>query len=92
MSSGGDGQIFSNISATTAAFKLNGGTYGVAAVGTWGGGSATLQTLGPDGTTWLTAATAFSANGYETAILSPGQYRFAVATATAVYVSIARVN
>jgi hypothetical protein len=42
-------------------------------------GTVTLQALGPDGSTWLTAATAFAANGTETADLCPGQYRVALA-------------
>jgi hypothetical protein len=39
--------VFSNISSTPAAFNLRGGSYGVTALGTWGGGSATLQRLAP---------------------------------------------
>ncbi len=91
MSNGRDGKIFSNISATTAAFKLDGGLYGVSVIAT-GFGTVTLQALGPDGATWLTPLTAFSANGFATAYLAPGQYRFAIASATAVYASIASVN
>lgn len=86
-----EGQLFSNISATTASFPLKGGKYGHAAVATWGGGSVTLQVLAPDGTTWLTAATAFSANGFAVIDIPPGEYRYAVATATAVHASIQRV-
>ena len=48
---------FSNISATTAAFELRGGVYTIDALFT-GAGSVTLQRLGPDGSTYLTAATA----------------------------------
>lgn len=81
----------SNISATTAAFSLRGGKYMLAASATWGGGTATLEVLGPDGTTWLTAATAISANGVATADLAPGSYRWAIATATAVYLSVTSV-
>lgn len=81
---------FANISATTAPFALIGGMYGVAAVATWGGGSATFEQLGPDGTTWLTVFS-FTANDGETYYLTPGSYRFEVATATAVYLSVTRV-
>lgn len=93
MSNVTDGKAFSNISATTAAFNLKGGKYAVAAVATWGGGSAKLQTLGPDGTTWLSVASAsdFTANGYATVDLPAGQYRFTIATASAIYASIAGV-
>jgi hypothetical protein len=87
----GDAQHFSNISANTSAFTLAGGKYGVSYSATWGGGSVTLQALGPDGSTYLTAATAFSANGYSTVDLAPGQYRFAVTTATAIYLAVARI-
>lgn len=86
-----EGYAASNISSTTATFRLVGGLYGIDYVATWGGGSVTLQKLAGDGTTYVTAATAFSANGYATAYLAPGVYRLAVATASAVYVVIDRV-
>lgn len=70
--------VFSNISATTAAFILGGGTYGFTVVGATFG-TVTLQVLGYDGTTWLTAATAVAANGYATANLVAGKYRLAIA-------------
>lgn len=93
MASGAEGQLFSNISATTAAFRLLGGKYAVAAVATFGGGSVKLQTLGPDGSTWLSvaAATDLSAAGYGLVDLPAGQYRFTIATATAVYASVTRI-
>lgn len=93
MASAVDGQLFSNISANTAAFTLKGGYYMVAAVATWGGGNAELQALGPDQSTWLSAPTALklSANGMIAGYLPPGQYRFTITTATAVYCSVAGV-
>jgi hypothetical protein len=36
----------------------------------------------PDGSTYVTCLTAFSANGYATVELPPGQYQLAVASAT----------
>jgi hypothetical protein len=42
-------------------------------------GTVTLQTLAADGSTWLTAMTAFAANGYESADLPSGTYRVALA-------------
>jgi hypothetical protein len=39
----------------------------------------TLQTLAADATTWLTALTAFAADGFAVVDLPPGQYRVAVA-------------
>lgn len=86
-----ESERFSNIAATTAAFTLKGGRYGIAAVATWGGGTIELQTLGPDGSTYLSTGTQFSANGYKTVDLPPGQYKFVVATATAAFVSVSSV-
>jgi hypothetical protein len=80
---------FSNISSTPAPFNLRGGPYGVTAhTTTWGGGSATLQRLSPDGSTYVTVLTAFSADGYASANLPSGTYQLAIATATALYVDV----
>jgi hypothetical protein len=68
-----------------------GGKYMLAATATWNAGNVTLQTLAPDGSTWVPAASALTADGSTTPYLPPGQYRFAITSATAVYVSIARV-
>jgi hypothetical protein len=75
----GDSQSFSNIAATTSAFQLKGGTYTIDVVATFGGGSVTLQRLGPDASTYLTAAAAFSANGTANATLPQGTYKVAIA-------------
>lgn len=93
MSTATDGALFSNISANTAAFHLRGGKYAAAAVATFGGGSVKLQALGPDGSTYLSVSstTDFTAAGYGVVDLPAGQYRFTVATATAVYASVYRV-
>jgi hypothetical protein len=65
----------------------------VAVVATFGGGNVELQALGPDASTWLSAPTALklTTNGTIAGYLPPGQYRFAVTTATAVFASIAGV-
>lgn len=74
----GDGFRESNISATGAAHALTGGLYGVTVhASTFG--TVTLQILAADGSTWLTAATAFAADGFATAYLPPGNYRVALA-------------
>jgi len=88
-----ESKSFTNISASTAAFFLNGGDYLVEAVATWGGGNVELQALGPDGSTYLSLPTALklTANGSISGYLTPGQYRFTVTTATAVYCSVARI-
>lgn len=69
---------FSNISATPAAFHLVAGKYAIA-VKASAYGTVTLKILGPDGTTYLTAATAFSADGIETVDLPDGTYEIVIA-------------
>jgi hypothetical protein len=86
-----DGNTLSNASSNSATFQLLGGLYGITATATWSSGSVTLEMLGPDGSTFVTAATAFSANGYETAYLPPGTYKWVIATATAVYARVTRI-
>ena len=88
---------FLNIAATTAAFALKGGLYTLMALATWGGGSAALQILGPDNSTYMTvndvygAPVSFTANGQTTAALPPGQYKWTIATATAIYLIAASI-
>lgn len=93
MATATEAKSFTGLSSSTAVFGLRGGKYAVAAVATWGGGSAKLQTVGPDGTTTLSvnSATDFSANGYAVVDLPPGQYQFVIATATAVAASVCRI-
>lgn len=73
------------------AFRLSGGRYHVAALGTWGGGSATLEMLGPDGSTWLTVGTAVTANGTQVVEVPQNSFRWTIATATAVAVAVTRI-
>ncbi len=87
-----DGKSFLNISATTGQFYLEGGEYGAVYMASWGsGGSVTLQILGPDGSTWIAVTAAWLANGTAVLALPPGNYRFAITTATGVYVNLARI-
>lgn len=85
-----DGQGFSNISASTSAFKLKGGAYGVAVSATFGGGSVKLQRLALDGSTYvsMSSSTDFTAAGGALVNLPTGSYRFTIATATAVYAEV----
>lgn len=76
---------FSNISATTAAFVLRGGTYGLTCHATWGGGNVTLQRLATDGSSWVPVMSQMTADAYASASLPSGSYRLAVTTATGVY-------
>jgi len=52
-----------------------------------------LQMLGPDGSTYVSVASAtdFTAASYTTVNIPAGQYRFTIATATAVYAEVIRV-
>lgn len=83
---------FSNISATTGTFTLAGGWYAITAIATWSSGSATLERLAADGTTFVTAATAISANGMSVVQLPPGVYKIVIASASAVYIDITAIN
>jgi predicted phage tail protein len=83
-----DSQTFTNISADTEVFNLAGGKYGMSVVATWKSGSVTMQILAADESTWLAVAIPFTADGFQTADLPPGQYRFQVTNATAAYVTI----
>jgi hypothetical protein len=87
----GEAKKFSNVSATSAAFPLQGGTYQVAVVATFGGGSVGLQMLGPDGSTWLAVHAALTAAGAAVVDIPQGQFRLAITTATAVYASVISV-
>jgi hypothetical protein len=87
-----DSKLFSNISATTAAFTLKGGYYMVAAV--FAGTSVELQALGPDQATFLSLPTAakLTASGMiSAAYLPPGQYRFTLTSVTSADCSVAGV-
>ncbi len=88
MSNGWDSKTFSNISASTGAFRLAGGKYLLTCSATFNSGSVTFEALAADGSTWLTVGTAFSAAGTQVVDVGPGQYQFAIASATAVYASV----
>jgi hypothetical protein len=65
--------------------------YGVTVTATFGGGSVALQRLAADGSTFVTCLTAFTAAGYASVNLPIGTYKFAVTTATGVYVDATSV-
>lgn len=83
-------QKFSNISATTSVFTVEGGMYGIDVTATWGGGTVKLQKLAADGTTYITVST-YSADTYENQTLAPGTYKFTVATASAIYIRMTAI-
>ena len=86
-----ENHVISNSSGTSQPFYLRGGAYGMDVTATFGGGSVTLQKLAADGTTYVTCLTAFTSAGYATANLPQGDYRVAIATATAVYARITAI-
>lgn len=77
----------------SAAVKVTGGAYAFDVTATFGGGTVTLQRLGPDGSTYLTADSAGAVTSAVGVVLAlpPGDYRINSATATAVYASLTRV-
>lgn len=77
----------SNISATAAAFVVRGGNYGMTVNATFGGGTVKLQKLSIDASTYVDVLS-FTAAGHQNANLPSGSYRFAVTTATAVYIDL----
>lgn len=89
-----EGVSFSNISATTAAFSLLGGKYGVTIKGTIAAGSIALQIQMGDGTfADVSAATKISATGttYAAEDLPAGSYQFALTGASATYITMSRI-
>ena len=68
---------------TSPVFVLKGGLYEFAAVSaSWSGGSAVLNQLGPDGSTYLSITTPITANGGALYYLPPGDYEIVFTTAT----------
>ena len=92
MTTPNDQAQFSNVSATPAVFVLVGGQYGITCSATFGGGSATLQVLSLDGSTWISVLPAFTSSGFANIDLPPGQYRVLIATATAVYFTVSKIR
>jgi hypothetical protein len=86
----GDWISFTGASTTQGPFTLLGGLYGVGVSATFGGGSVTLQTLMPDGSTYVTCLAPFTAAGTALVNLPPGTYQVAIATATAVQCFVVR--
>ena len=85
--------VLSNVAAASSpfgAFQLLGGYYAISVIAT-GFGSVTLQALGPDQATWLTAATAIAANGITYVYLPPGTYRWTAAGVTGLYATVVRI-
>lgn len=84
-------QYWAAIAATPLDFNLDAGSYGLTvSASVWG--TATLQKLLPDGTTYVAVSAALAANGYTyLAGLPAGQYRMLLAGVTAFTGEIAQV-
>jgi hypothetical protein len=92
MSTTTDGMRIDNAGVGASAAKnLKGGTYAFSAAATFGGGNVQVQALMPDSTTWANVGTSLTAAGLNSFDLPPGQYRFNVTTATAVYAALVGV-
>lgn len=81
-------------SAAPGPISLKGGRYVVGCTATFSAGNVSLQGLLPDGSTFAGVpniagtVAAFSAAGWQTFDLPPGQYKIVITTATNVNVSI----
>lgn len=85
----GDGFSFAGLTASSAGpFTVLGGKYGFTAVDT-GTIDATLQLLGPDGSTWLALTSAGTANA--TLDLPAGTVQVTLGTGTSLSASLARI-
>jgi hypothetical protein len=82
---------FTNISATTDTFTLIGGKYLLIVSATWNSGNAQLKTLSDEGVTWIDVGSPITANGSATYDLTPGTYRVAITSATAVNLILQRI-
>lgn len=82
------------VTSTSTQFTLVGGKYWFAAVGTFNSGTATLQKIGPDGGTLVTAATGLTANGSNVSDLPPGTYQVTISgsTTAALWWEVVRIN
>ena len=75
-------RLLDNASTTGPAVQWDGGRGVFSVAGTISGATVTLQYLGPDGSTWLTAATGLTAVGLVAFELPPGRIRALVASGT----------
>lgn len=88
--------LLNNAKVTGPNVPWNGGMGVMTACGTWDGATVTLQYLGPDNVTWITAgaATTLTANGNGAFYLPAATLRALVAggdSSTAIYASVGLV-
>ncbi len=83
-------QTWAAINATPNDFNLDAGAYGLALHATvWG--TATLEKLMPNGSTYIAVANVISADGYVELHLPAGQYQLALSGVTALTGEIALI-
>lgn len=83
----GNGFKVTSLSATSAVFELIGGKYGVTILNGDGAGSAKLQILGPDGSTYVdvgATTNVTNADKYAAVDLPACQVKLTIATSTGV--------
>lgn len=82
------------VTANSSQFFIAGGKYWFGAVGTFNSGTITLQRIGPDGNTPITAATALTTAGGNVSDLPPGAYQVTISgsTTAAIYWELVRIN
>lgn len=90
-----DSKIMSNVAAaavTADVFSLRGGAYGVTIIAS-NFGTANLQRLSADGSTYVNVSTDtnFAANGYASVVVPEGTYRINASGITAAYISVQRI-
>lgn len=82
----------SNAAASSQQISLLGGMYQISVLANFNAGHVTLMQLGPDGTTFLSVTDDFVANGGDTIYLPNGIYQVVVSLATAVFLSLVRIQ
>jgi hypothetical protein len=88
-----NGFLVQGAGTTQGPFVLLGGKYGVSCSATFSTGNVALQTLRPDGTTFVNPLPAFTANGAASADLPAGKYQVLVtAPASAVNLSVIPIS
>ena len=78
----------------TSTQSITGGTdtWGAATLGGATAGSITLQRQGKDGSTYITALTAFTADKFATAQLPSGNYQLTIANSSAIYADLVAID
>jgi hypothetical protein len=90
----GEEQVFTDLITTSSSFTLRGGQYCVDCIGTFGGGTVTVQKRGNDGATYIPvpdingSAAGFAAAGCRVFYLPAGTYQVGISGATGPSLSV----